>query len=377
MTIIHPYRFLISGGGTGGHIYPALAIADELRLQHPDAEVLFVGANGRMEMEKIPQAGYQIVGIDIAGFNRKHLLKNLSLPFKILRAIFSLRKTFKTFKPDIVIGVGGYVTGPTLRLAIGLRYPSLIQEQNSYPGVTNKILGKKVDSICLAYPGLEKFFPAHKIALTGNPLRNFNLNQADLKQIRATASEYFSLDANTKTALIMGGSLGSRTLNESMKAWLTTLASSGYQFIWQTGKNNYSNLELEIKNQLPSNVKMLGYLEKMDYAYALADVVVSRAGAISISELALLAKPVILVPSPNVAEDHQTKNAMALVKNEAAILVIDAEAKDVLIPTLIELLEDNARCESLSHKIYAYAKPNAAKEIVEIAINLIENKRKA
>lgn len=377
MTIIHPYRFLISGGGTGGHIYPALAIADELRLQHPDAEVLFVGANGRMEMEKIPQAGYQIVGIDIAGFNRKHLLKNLSLPFKILRAIFSLRKTFKTFKPDIVIGVGGYVTGPTLRLAIGLRYPSLIQEQNSYPGVTNKILGKKVDSICLAYPGLEKFFPADKIALTGNPLRNFNLNQADLKQIRATASEYFSLDANTKTALIMGGSLGSRTLNESMKAWLTTLASSGYQFIWQTGKNNYSNLELEIKNQLPSNVKMLGYLEKMDYAYALADVVVSRAGAISISELALLAKPVILVPSPNVAEDHQTKNAMALVKNEAAILVIDAEAKDVLIPTLIELLEDNARCESLSHKIYAYAKPNAAKEIVEIAINLIENKRKA
>jgi len=377
MTIIHPYRFLISGGGTGGHIYPALAIADELRLQHPDAEVLFVGANGRMEMEKIPQAGYQIVGIDIAGFNRKHLLKNLSLPFKILRAIFSLRKTFKTFKPDIVIGVGGYVTGPTLRLAIGLRYPSLIQEQNSYPGVTNKILGKKVDSICLAYPGLEKFFPADKIALTGNPLRNFNLNQADLKQIRATASEYFSLDANTKTALIMGGSLGSRTLNESMKAWLTTLASSGYQFIWQTGKNNYSNLELEIKNQLSSNVKMLGYLEKMDYAYALADVVVSRAGAISISELALLAKPVILVPSPNVAEDHQTKNAMALVKNEAAILVIDAEAKDVLIPTLIELLEDNARCESLSHKIYAYAKPNAAKEIVEIAINLIENKRKA
>ncbi|MCX6199645.1 MAG: undecaprenyldiphospho-muramoylpentapeptide beta-N-acetylglucosaminyltransferase [Bacteroidetes bacterium] len=361
-------RVIISGGGTGGHIFPAIAIANAIKKKNPAAEILFVGANGRMEMEKVPQAGYKIKGLNIAGFQRGSIVKNLSLPFKVIDSFLSALSIVRSFKPHVAVGVGGYASGPLLMAANFLGIPTVIQEQNSFAGITNKILSKKAKVICTVYEGMEKIFPKEKIVVTGNPIREeivkaFYTKEVAQDYLHATAIEYFRLDKNKKTILITGGSLGARKLNESVKTAIEKIkASSDTQILWQTGKN-YFNACAKVAEGI-SNLHALMFIDKMDYAYACADVIISRAGG-TISELQLVGKPVILVPSPNVTEDHQTQNAIALVNKKAALLIKDDEAKLNLIGAAFDLLKNESLQKELSANIKQMAIPNAAEKIVE------------
>lgn len=360
-------RVVISGGGTGGHVFPAIAIANEIKKQQPQTEFLFVGAEGKLEMDRVPKAGYPIVGLPIRGFHRKLTLRNLAFPFKLFQSMWKARKVVKDFKPDVAIGVGGYASGPTLQMATANGIPTLVQEQNSYAGVTNKILGKKVDKICVAYDGMEKFFPAEKITYTGNPVRR-EIFENDITTSGAKAN--LGLDKNKKTILIFGGSLGARALNESIESGAELLRQhSEISIIWQVGKLYYDDYKNSEVAKLP-NVTVLPFIEDMASAYKAADLVVCRAGALTISELSLVVKAAILVPSPNVAEDHQTKNAMALVDKNAAWMVTDSEGKEKLVKTMLTLIEDEAKCEELRQNLKYFGRPNAAEEIAKIAIAL-------
>ena len=356
-------RIIISGGGTGGHIFPAVSIANAIKEQHPEAEILFVGAEGRMEMQRVPAAGYQIIGLPVAGFDRKHLLKNISVLIKLMKSQIKARRIIKEFKPDAAVGVGGYASGPTLKVAGSMGIPTLIQEQNSYAGVTNKLLAKKACQICVAYEGMERFFDKEKIILTGNPVRQNLLNQ---QMSREDAIRSFNLDPTKKTVLIVGGSLGARTINNCVLNGLDQIRQSGVQFIWQTGKF-YIN-EAKEKVGQAENYPMLhttDFITDMAAAYSAADLVISRAGAGSISEFCLLGKPVILVPSPNVAEDHQTKNALALVAKDAALYIKDAEASEKLLKTAIETVQQPETLKKLSTNIAKLAFKDSANTIAE------------
>lgn len=356
-------RIIISGGGTGGHIFPAVSIANAIKEQHPEAEILFVGAEGRMEMQRVPAAGYQIIGLPVAGFDRKHLLKNISVLIKLMKSQIKARRIIKEFKPDAAVGVGGYASGPTLKVAGSMGIPTLIQEQNSYAGVTNKLLAKKACKICVAYEGMERFFDKGKIILTGNPVRQNLLNQ---QMSREDAIRSFNLDPTKKTVLIVGGSLGARTINNCVLNGLDQIRQSGVQFIWQTGKF-YIN-EAKEKVGQAENYPMLhttDFITDMAAAYSAADLVISRAGAGSISEFCLLGKPVILVPSPNVAEDHQTKNALALAAKDAALYIKDAEASEKLLKTAIETVQQPETLKKLSTNIAKLAFKDSANTIAE------------
>ncbi|MBC8052113.1 MAG: undecaprenyldiphospho-muramoylpentapeptide beta-N-acetylglucosaminyltransferase [Sphingobacteriaceae bacterium] len=361
-------KIIISGGGTGGHIFPAVSIANALKRIEPSVEILFVGAEGRMEMEKVPAAGYEIIGLDIQGFQRKNLWKNILLPVKILKSLWKARSVIKSFKPHVAVGVGGYASGPLLYVAGLMGVPYLIQEQNSYAGITNKKLGGNAKKICVAFEGMDKFFPADKIMLTGNPIRK---ESVAIEGKREEGLSSFGLSPKKKTILVTGGSLGAGTLNTSMLAGLEKLISADVQLIWQTGKHYYKTVMREVKRNPHQNISVTEFLNRMDLAYAAADVIISRAGAGTIAELCVIGKPVILVPSPNVAEDHQTKNAAALVKNNAAILVADMEAEQKLIDTALELLSNEQQSIELGTNISKLALPDAdeviAKEVLKLA----------
>jgi len=358
-----PLRIIVSGGGTGGHIFPAISIANAVRERWPDSEILFVGAEGRMEMERVPAAGYRIIGLPVVGFNRKNLLKNISVLFKLLKSVRAANKIIADFRPDIAVGVGGYASGPILKAASSKGIPTLLQEQNSYAGVTNKMLAEKASTICVAYEGMERFFPKEKIVLTGNPCRQ---DLVISEENRRLGYEFFHLDPSRKTILMVGGSLGARTLNASLVAALPDIARSDVQVIWQCGKYYYEDMSrLEREGRLPANVRLYDFVSRMDYAYSVADLVISRAGAGSISELCLLQKPVILVPSPNVAEDHQTKNALALVRKDAAIMISDADAPAKLFATALSLVHDDDRLKAMSINIGRLAQRDSAKRIVD------------
>lgn len=369
MTKNRPYRFIISGGGTGGHIYPALAVANEIKAREKDADILFVGAKGKMEMTKVPEAGYPIKGLWISGLQRKLTLDNLSFPFKVLSSLITAKKILKDFKPDAVVGFGGYASGPIMLAATSRRLPAMIQEQNSYAGLTNKRLGAKASKICVAYDGMERYFPKEKIKVTGNPVRKDILNLSDK---RSEAQKHFKLDANKPCLLILGGSLGARTINNSVLASLQQAIDAGIQVIWQTGKFYFKEMTESSKNYDLTNIRVLEFIKEMDLVYAAADVVISRAGALSISELCLVGKPVIFVPSPNVAEDHQTKNAMALTQKDAAIMVKDADAVSEMVPTALELLADEDRKKTLSENIKSLGRPKATEDIVNELMTLVE-----
>lgn len=358
-------KVIVSGGGTGGHIFPAVAIANEIKKMVPDAEFLFVGAEGRMEMEKVPAAGYKIVGLWISGLQRKLTPANLSFPFKVISSMFKARKIVNEFQPDVVIGTGGYASGPTLRAASGKGVPTLIQEQNSFPGITNKILSKKVNKICVAYEGMERFFPKEKILFTGNPVRQ---DISGVSNKRDEAIAFFGLDANKKTILIIGGSLGARVINEAIGAGLEDFNKNNIQIVWQTGKGYIETARSQASN-FP-NVKVFDFISRMDLAYAVSDCIISRAGASSVSEIQIIGKPCVLVPSPNVAEDHQTKNAMALVNKKAALLVKDIEAKNTLINTSIDLMKNETLQAELKENILKMAMPGAASVIAKEALKL-------
>lgn len=360
-------RVLVSGGGTGGHIFPALSIANGVKERFPDAEILFVGAENRMEMEKVPAAGYQIIGLPVSGFDRKNLLRNAKVLFRLYKSMRKARGVLDTFRPQVVVGVGGYASGPVLKAAQKRGIPTLIQEQNSYAGVTNKLLAEKADVICVAYGGMERFFPAEKLHLTGNPVRQ------NILQCRLTpqeAREKFGLDPQRRTVLVVGGSLGARTVNQCMEAAMAQIKDSDVQFIWQTGKLYDDRAKEVMAEAQPCNVVQMAFVSNMDEAYRAADLVVSRAGASSISELQLLGKASVLVPSPNVAEDHQTKNAMALVERGAAVMVSDAEAPEKLLATVLPLAADDGRLRELSENISKMALPNAVDEIVDWVLAL-------
>ncbi|HEX8546915.1 MAG TPA: undecaprenyldiphospho-muramoylpentapeptide beta-N-acetylglucosaminyltransferase [Cytophagaceae bacterium] len=364
------YKIVISGGGTGGHIYPAIAIANEIKRSLKDVEILFVGAKNRMEMEKVPAAGYKIEGLWISGIQRNLSKDNLLFPVKVISSVFGSYKILKNFKADIAVGVGGYASWPLLYTASKMGIPTLIQEQNSYAGVTNKFLSRKASKICVAYNGMEKFFPGDKLVVTGNPVRK---DIIDLDTTKSQALTYFDLNATLKTVLVIGGSLGARTINQSIASQLNTFKEKNIQLIWQTGKTFYKSACDQVNAlNLSSVVKVREFIQKMDCAYAAADIVISRAGALSISELCVAKKPVILVPSPNVAEDHQTKNAKALEKNNAAILVSDSEANNVLVSRAIQLLGDEEAKMDLSRNIGAMAKPYAAEEIVRVIRDILK-----
>ncbi|WP_294209490.1 undecaprenyldiphospho-muramoylpentapeptide beta-N-acetylglucosaminyltransferase [uncultured Chryseobacterium sp.] len=354
-------KVLLSGGGTGGHIFPAIAIADEIRKRFPDAEFLFIGANGKMEMEKVPQAGYSIEGIDIAGINRGNLLSNLGLPFKILKSLSRSKAIITKFAPDLAIGTGGFASGPALYEAGKLGIPVFIQEQNAYAGVTNKILSKKARAVFTAYPKVEGF-PSEKIHFLGNPIRSIIVS--GMKDT-AAAKQEMGLDPDQLTILSVGGSLGSRTLNNAWKSHLKDIIRKDYQLIWQTGKLDYKEITEETKNMSGDNIRILEFIKYMETAYSAADIIVSRAGAIAISELAVARKPVLLVPFPFAAEDHQTKNAMTLVEKNAAKMVRDSEMQEKFWSTLSEICEDEAIRKEMSQNLQYFAKPDAAKEIVD------------
>ncbi len=362
-------RVIISGGGTGGHIFPAVSIANAIKALRPDAKILFVGALGRMEMQRVPAAGYEIKGLPIQGFDRKNLLKNFKVLFKIWKSQRMAKQIIKEFRPQVAVGVGGYASGPTLNMAAAKGIPCLLQEQNSYAGVTNKLLAKKASKICVAYEGMERFFPAEKIMLTGNPVRQQLL---DTHISRDEALAAFGLDTTKKTVLIVGGSLGARTLNESVLQHLDLIRQSEVQFIWQTGKYYSAEISERMKGQELPNLVVTDFISDMGAAYKAADVVVSRAGAGSISEFCLLGIPVILVPSPNVAEDHQTKNAMALVNKQAAIYVKDADAPQQLIQMALDVVRDAAKLKSLHENILKMALPASAEIIAKEVIKLAE-----
>ncbi|MDR2804056.1 MAG: undecaprenyldiphospho-muramoylpentapeptide beta-N-acetylglucosaminyltransferase [Dysgonamonadaceae bacterium] len=354
-------KIIISGGGTGGHIFPALSIADALKARYPDAEILFVGAENRMEMQRVPEAGYKIVGLPVAGFDRKNLLKNISVLWKLYQSMAKAREILRDFQPEIVVGVGGYASGPVLKAASQKGIPTLLQEQNSYAGVTNKLLAQKTTKICVAYDEMERFFPKDKIVLTGNPVRQ---QLAVSTEHKKEASDYFGLNPDKKTILVVGGSLGARTINESLLTHLKEIEESGVQFIWQTGKYYYPSIS-DALQPAPRNLRVTEFISRMDWAYSVADLVISRAGAGSISEFCLLGKAVILVPSPNVAEDHQTKNAQALVQKNAAILIPDSEAVEKLVPEALKTVQDDAKLKALSDRILKLALPDAANKIVD------------
>lgn len=362
-------RVIISGGGTGGHIFPAVSIANAIKVLRPDAKILFVGALGRMEMQRVPAAGYDIKGLPIEGFDRKHLLKNIKVLFKIWKSQRMAKQIIKDFRPQVAVGVGGYASGPTLNMAAAKGIPCLLQEQNSYAGVTNKLLAKKAAKICVAYEGMERFFPAEKIMLTGNPVRQ-QLLETTITHDEAVRS--FGLDPIKKTILLVGGSLGARTINESILSHLDLIKGCDVQFIWQTGKYYSAEISERLKGQEILNMKVTDFITDMGAAYKAADLVISRAGAGSISEFCLLGKPVILVPSPNVAEDHQTKNAFALVNKQAALYVKDAEAAKLLLPLAIESVNNSATLKSLHNNILQMALPNSAEIIAKEVIKLAQ-----
>ena len=360
-------RIIISGGGTGGHIFPAVSIANAIKAKRPDAKILFVGAKGRMEMQRVPAAGYEIKGLPICGFDRKHLLKNFAVLFRIWKSQRMAKKIIKDFKPMAAVGVGGYASGPTLNVCSKKGIPCLIQEQNSYAGVTNKLLAKKAQKICVAYEGMERFFPADKIIMTGNPVRQ---NVLDTTLSVEEARSMFNLAPEKKTILLVGGSLGARTINESVLQNLDHIEKSGVQFIWQTGKFYHEDIVNQLKDKDLPMLHVTDFISDMGAAYKAADLVISRAGASSISEFCLIGKPVILVPSPNVAEDHQTKNAMALVNKDAAIYVKDADAPKVLIQKAIEIVGDASKMASMSENIKKLGLKNSADVIADEVIKL-------
>jgi UDP-N-acetylglucosamine--N-acetylmuramyl-(pentapeptide) pyrophosphoryl-undecaprenol N-acetylglucosamine transferase len=358
-------KIIISGGGTGGHIFPAIAIARAVEEMKTGTEILFVGAIGRMEMEKVPAAGYRIEGLEISGISRSNMLKNISLPAKILKSVMRAKEIISEFKPDVIVGVGGYASGPTLWAGIRKNIPTVIQEQNSYPGVTNKILGKRVNKICVAYSGMEKYFPSNKIIMTGNPVRQ---DISGLETKRNEALSYFKLKENELVLLVIGGSLGARTINESIKNSLPLFAENNIQLIWQTGKA-FCNEATELAKKY-SNIRVYDFISKMDYAYAASDVVISRAGAISLAELCIAGKPAILVPSPNVAEDHQTKNANSLAEKKAVIVIKDEVAVQHIGNEVIKLAADKNLRASLGKNIQALAITDSAQRIAKEIIEL-------
>lgn len=360
-------KFILSGGGTGGHIYPAVAIANELKLRFPDAEFLFVGAQDKMEMQKVPQAGYAIKGLWIAGLQRKLTLQNLMFPLKLMSSLWKARGIVREFKPDVVIGTGGFASGPTLQAAGAMGIPTVVQEQNSYPGITNKMLAKKAAKICVAYEGLERFFPKDKIVFTGNPVRQ---DLIAMHGHKAQAVEYFKLDPNKKTLLVLGGSLGSRRINQLIAKEVVNIAAQGVQVIWQCGKFYYEEYRHFGDKE---NIQVMAFIDRMDLVYAAADIVISRAGASSVSELCLVGKPVIFIPSPNVAEDHQTKNAKAIVDKGGAILLKESELDTQFESVFNNLLNDENKQHELGENILKLAKPNATKEIVDEIVKLIES----
>lgn len=355
-------RFIISGGGTGGHIFPAIAIADELKRRLPDAEILFVGAKDRMEMQKVPQAGYPIEGLWISGLQRKLSWQNLLFPLKFISSLLKSRSIIKRFKPDAVIGTGGFASGAVVKVAGQMGIPTFIQEQNSYAGITNKMLAKNAHKICVAYDAMEQFFPKEKIVKTGNPIRDGLLNIA---QYRSEGLSYFHLDSQRKTLLVLGGSLGARRINQLIEQQLPLFEQLGVQVLWQCGKLYYE----EYKKYNSEQVRVLAFIDRMELAYAAADVIISRAGASSVSELCVVGKPVIFIPSPNVAEDHQTKNARAIADKQAAILLRESELNEQFANTFGKLIADEAQQEALSAHIKALAQPNATKDIVNLILN--------
>ena len=361
-------NIIISGGGTGGHIFPAISIANAIKKIEPDANILFVGALGKIEMEKVPAAGYEIIGLPIAGLQRRLTLKNISFIFKLISSLRKSKKIIKEFKPDVVVGVGGYASGPVLYKANKMKIPTLIQEQNSYAGITNKLLAKKAKKICVAYEGMEKYFPKDKIILTGNPVRQDLLDKIGSK---TEALKHFELDSEKKTILVVGGSLGARTINQSVIGDFEKLGKSEFQMLWQTGKYYFEDAKKVASETNYKNIKVLDFITRMDMAYAAADIIISRAGAGTISELCLVGKPVILVPSPNVAEDHQTMNAMALVNKGAAIMIKDSEAREKLIDTTLELINDEREIKELSENIKGMALRDSAKIIAEEVLKLV------
>lgn len=364
---MRPTRIIISGGGTGGHIFPAISIANALKRMEPGCEILFVGALGRMEMDMIPAAGYKIIGLNIAGIQRGSIVKNLALPYKMFDSMRKALKLITDFKPDAAVGVGGYASGPLLLAASWKNVPYLIQEQNSYAGVTNKRLGKNAAKICVAFDGMEQFFPADRIIKTGNPVRK---DVVDIEDKHFAGAELLKLDPLKKTILVTGGSLGAGTLNNSLEKHLKEITDQDVQLIWQTGKYYYEGIIERLGANPHPNVRILEFLNRMDLAYAAADVIISRAGAGTIAELCLIKKPVILVPSPNVAEDHQTKNAFALVKNQAALMIADRSAEDTLVKAALDLLNDGSKCEALSENIGKMALVNADEIIAQEVLNL-------
>lgn len=365
-------KILISGGGTGGHIFPAIAIANELKARVDGVKILFVGAEGRMEMERVPQAGYEIRGLKVMGFDRKHLLKNVKVIYNYLKGKREAHKIIKEFAPDVAVGVGGYASGPAIGAAEELKVPVLLQEQNSYAGVTNKLLSKRANTICVAYEGMEKFFQEDKIVMTGNPVRQELMGNTLTRELACRA---IGLEPNKRTVMIVGGSLGARTINESVLLHLDLIRKQrDVQFFWQTGKFYSQEIKDALQEKIkPDNLVVTDFISDMAKAYKAADVVISRAGACSISELQLLGKPAILVPSPNVAEDHQTKNAMALVNKQAAVCIKDSEARMLLVPKAITVVNDAAQLSELSQNVAKMGRPNATRQIVDEIIKLVGN----
>ncbi|MFT4973494.1 MAG: UDP-N-acetylglucosamine--N-acetylmuramyl-(pentapeptide) pyrophosphoryl-undecaprenol N-acetylglucosamine transferase [Saprospiraceae bacterium] len=359
------YKFILSGGGTGGHIYPAIAIANELKLRFPDAEFLFVGAKDKMEMQKVPQAGYQIKGLWIAGLQRKVSLQNLMFIFKLVDSLLKSKKILKRFKPDVVIGTGGFASGPLLKMASMMGIPTVIQEQNSFPGITNKLLSKKADVICVAYENLERFFPKEKMVLTGNPVRQ---DLIDIESKREEAVQHFNLDLNKKTLLVLGGSLGARRINQLIESELGKFSSQNIQIIWQCGKLYFE----DYKKHNANNVQVFAFIDRMDLVYAASDIVISRAGASSVSELCIVGKPVIFIPSPNVAEDHQTKNAKSMVDRNGALLLKESELDTEFSLVFEALLKDQGKQNQLRDNIKLLALPGATKKIADEIVKLIK-----
>lgn len=366
------YRLLISGGGTGGHIFPAIAIADAFKKRHPDAEIMFIGAKGRMEMDMVPKAGYPIEGLWISGFKRSLSLDNLLFPLKLLCSLVKAGKIIRRFNPDLVVGVGGFASGPTMRRAASMKIPVIIQEQNSFPGVTNRMMANKASRICVAYDAMDKWFPAEKIVLTGNPLRN---NIMNINVDRAESAALFNLNPEKPVILLVGGSQGALGINRGVFAALSSFKDNDVQLIWQTGKPYFEKASQAVDEMnLSYKIKCVVFIDRMDMAYSLADVVISRAGAISISELSLMRKTVVFVPLPTAAEDHQTKNARRLVDADAALLVPNDATEQQLIPTVFALLADKDRCAAMSRNIYGFAKANAAELVVDEIDNVLNNK---
>jgi UDP-N-acetylglucosamine--N-acetylmuramyl-(pentapeptide) pyrophosphoryl-undecaprenol N-acetylglucosamine transferase len=368
LNLSEKIRVIISGGGTGGHIFPAVSIANELKRRNSASEILFVGALGRMEMEKVPAEGYKIIGLPVKGFQRKLSIQNLLVIFNAFRSLRIAGKLIRDFKPDIVIGVGGYASGPTLREAARLGVPTLLQEQNSYAGITNRLLARKAKKICVAYSGMERYFPAEKIVVTGNPVRKITLSD----ELRNEGFRFFDLVSDLPVLLVLGGSLGARTINQSVLHGINRLISSNIQVIWQTGKYYFDALRRQILKFNLKHLRITDFISRMDLAYNVADLLISRAGAISISEICLVGKPAILIPSPNVAEDHQTKNAMALVNKNAALMVKDSEAERILIDEVFRVLNDESLKKSLQNNSAKLGKSDSASQIVDEIYKILE-----